>query len=82
MRKNEKHYEVDHELQRNGSGYIDPTAYEAITNVEKSITRYEENRIYKFHRLLNIFYKICELCDFEIVEHVVVRDKITGKVWK
>ena len=64
----------DRELKRNASGYIDPTAYEAIKNVEA------ENE--RFQKLLTAIFAICELAGFHIEERIVIRDKRTGKVWR
>jgi hypothetical protein len=64
----------DRELKRNASGYIDPTAYEAIKNVEADTER--------FQKLLTAIFAICELAGFHIEERIVIRDKRTGKVWR
>lgn len=69
-------------LIENGSGYIDPTAFEAIVNVDKELAAKNKARVYKFHRLLDMIRDMCEMCDFELAEHVILRDKVTGKVWK
>ena len=63
-------------LRKNKEGYPDPTAYEAITRADA------EAEYTKFKKLLNIIYKICDICDFSIEEHIVLRDKQTGKIWR
>lgn len=63
------------DLKKNGSGYYDPTAYKAI----KKLNNDEEERFYK---LLDAIYDICELSGFHIEEHIVLKDKRTGRVWK
>ena len=66
---------MDHkDIKRNGSGYVDPTAYEAIKNVSEEKER--------FDRFLGVLFSICELSDFHIEERIVVKDKRTGKVWR
>lgn len=65
---------MGNDLKRNASGYIDPTAYEAITNIES------ENE--RFKKLLNSIFNICDLADFEIMGRIVLVDKRSGKVWK
>lgn len=65
---------MGNDLKRNASGYIDPTAYEAITNIES------ENE--RFKKLLNSIFNICDLADFEIIGRIVLVDKRSGKVWK
>ena len=58
---------------RNGSGFFDPTAYEAI---RKADLEAELNRL---HKLLEAINMICDIADFRIEERIVVRDKRTGK---
>ena len=59
--------------RKNSEGYSDPTAFEALRNIDK-----EDER---FHRLLHTLY-ICELADFEIEGRIVLIDKQTGRVWR
>ena len=62
----------DRELRKNGEGYPDPTAYEAIKRAESDYERYK--------KLLGCIYRIGELSDFYI-EDITIRDKRTGKTW-
>lgn len=62
------------DLRRNAEGYFDPTAYEAMRNIER-----DEER---FHKLLDTIFALCELSDFHIEERIVIKDKRTGKVWR
>ena len=62
------------DLKKNGSGYSDPTAYEAIKKADKDDER--------FHKLLETIFNICELSGFHMEGRLVVRDKTTGKVWR
>ena len=64
----------DRDLMRNGSGCLDPTAYEAIKNIERE----DEN----FHKLLHMIFDICELSGFRIEGRIVLIDKVTGKVYR
>lgn len=63
--------------RRNASGYVDPTAYEAIRNVER-----EAEDEARFKKLLNTIFYICELAGFRIEGRIVLQDKKTGKVWR
>lgn len=63
----------DKELRKNASGYSDPTAYEAIKNVEVGI---EDDR---FHKLLHTIFDICELSDFRLEGRITLVDQRTGK---
>ena len=64
----------NNDLRKNGSGYPDPTAYEAIKNVSSDEAR--------FHKLLDTIFTICELSGFHIEERIVIKDKETGKIWR
>ena len=68
----------DLQLRKNGEGYNDPTAYEAIKKADADISA----ESWRFHEFLDTIFSICELADFELVERIVVKDKRTGKVWR
>ena len=59
--------------RKNSEGYSDPTAYQAMMNLE-----IEELR---FKKLLD-FKDVCDLADFEIEGRVVLIDKRSGRVWR
>lgn len=59
---------------RNSEGYSDPTAYQAMKNIDQ-----EEER---FHKLLYAIFDICSLADFEIEGRIVLIDKKSGRVWR
>lgn len=63
--------------RRNASGCLDPTAYEAIRNVDKSDRRNGE-----FHQLLHTIFYLCELADFRVDGRISLTDNQTGKTWK
>lgn len=58
----------------NAEGYSDPTAFEALRNLEREKER--------FHRLLYTLFYLCELADFEIEGRIVLIDKKTGRIWR
>lgn len=58
----------------NAEGYSDPTAFEALRNINR-----DEER---FHKLLHTLFYLCELAGFEIEGRIVLVDKKTGKVWR
>ena len=68
----------DPELLRNASGYIDPTAYEAIKRADAEVNA----DTWRFHELLDTIFSMCELADFELVERIILKDKRTGKIWR
>lgn len=61
--------------RKNAEGYSDPTAYEALRNIENK----EDER---FHKLLYAIFNICELAGFEIEGRIVLVDKRSGRVWR
>lgn len=61
--------------RRNAEGYSDPTAYEALKNIERE--EYE-----RFHRLLHTLFRSCKLAGFEIKDRIILVDKRTGRIWR
>lgn len=64
----------DRYLRKNASGCSDPTAYQAIKNIDR-----EDE---KFHKLLHTIFNICELSGFRIEGRITLVDEVTGKVWR
>lgn len=58
----------------NKSGCFDPTAYQAIKNVDKEAQR--------VHRLVEALRAVCAVAGFEIEGRIALRDKRTDKVWR
>lgn len=69
----------DKDLMKNGEGYSDPTAYEAIKRSQKNKTDEDEAR---FKKLMKTIFNICELSGFHLEERIVIKDEKTGKVWR
>ena len=66
------------EDRKNAEGYSDPTAYEAIKNVERGADADDE----RFHKLLDTIFSICELSGFHVEGRIIIKDKKTGKIWR
>lgn len=66
------------EDRKNAEGYSDPTAYEAIRNVERGADADDD----RFHKLLDTIFSICELSGFHIEDRIIIKDKKTGKIWR
>ena len=62
------------DLRKNSEGYSDPTAYEAMKNLDRDDER--------FHKLLHTIFDMCELAGFHLEERIVLRDEQTGKIWR
>ena len=60
--------------RKNSEGYSDPTAYQALKNIEL-----EEER---FHNLLHAIFDICELANFSIEGRIILIDKRSGRIWR
>jgi hypothetical protein len=73
-------YTRDRDLMRNGSGYFDPTAYEAIKNIDKK-TRTDKNSE-RFYKLLHTIFHVCELAGFRIEGRIRLVDTRTGRIWE
>lgn len=61
------------DIRKNGSGYYDPTAYEAMSNAETEA---------RFKKWLETVFSMSELSGFHIEGRITVRDKKTGRVWR
>lgn len=70
------------DIRKNGSGYSDPTAYEAIKNCEKSKKCNKSKELLRFEKLLDTIFNICELSGYHLESRIVVTDKETGRVWR
>lgn len=71
----EEEMEKEFDIKRNGSGYVDPTAYRAIKNMER-----EEAE--RFDKYIHTIFAISELAGYHIEERIVVKDLHTGKIYK
>ena len=74
-KKNTEEKKDEPNPRRNAEGYPDPTAYEALKNIDR-----EEDE--RFHRLLHTLFYLCELADFEIEGRIILVDKRNGRVWR
>jgi hypothetical protein len=64
---------------KNHEGYPDPTAGEAITNVERDKKKNTDDRLYK---TIGCILRVCELAGYSVEERIVLKDVKTGKVYK
>ena len=68
------YHKEDYVEKRNYSGAHDPVAF--------ALEKKEVDEERRFKNLLKAIYTICDLSDFHIMEHIVVKDKRTGRIWK
>ncbi|VHU61350.1 Uncharacterised protein [Clostridioides difficile] len=63
-----------HSLKYNKSGYIDNTAYKAISKVD------EEKQ--KANTLIELIKKMTKIAGFEIIGRIELRNKKSGAIYK
>lgn len=61
-------------LRKNASGYSDPTAYQAIMNVDADAAR--------CNKLIHMIKDMCDLAGFKVDGRITLVDQETGKVWR
>lgn len=61
-------------LRKNASGYYDPTAYQAIMNVDADADR--------CNKLIHMIKDMCDLAGFKVDGRIVLIDQETVKVWR
>lgn len=66
------------DLKRNGSGYVDPTAYAGMKNVVKS----ENESDRKAAELIKVLKFIIRSCGFELITRIQVRETKSGREYK
>ena len=68
---------ISDDLRKNAESYPDPTAYEALKNIET-----EEESRKRFESLLRTIFDACKLADFRIDGRLTLYDKKTGITYK
>lgn len=66
------------DIGKNGSGYADPTARDAIRKVDRASIEESD----RFHNLLDALFYIIDTAGFEVEGRIVLKDLLTGKVWR
>jgi hypothetical protein len=72
----------DKDIRKNGSGCNDPTAYAAIAKVTKDGKSKNRNRQKDVFDAMHIIKSFLDLIDFEIVGHIKLKDKQTGRIYE
>jgi hypothetical protein len=62
----------------NASGYVDPTAYEAL----KPLMKEESELDWKVRKLIQTLKLIIDWAGFELIGRIEIRDKKTGREFK
>lgn len=66
------------DMLRNGSGYIDLTAYHGTKNVIRAEIEMERD----VNRLIGIIKETAELAGFHIENRIVIRHVASGRIYK
>ena len=61
---------------RNREGYPEPTAFHGMRNAELAMRDANDVRAY---RIINTVLKMLDVCDFELMERLHVKDRTTGR---
>lgn len=64
---------MDREFIRNAEGYPDPTAHDAMENIESKE---------RATQLIREILRLCKAHDFELVDRIKIYDRKTGRVYK
>ena len=64
---------MNQDPRKNASGYQDPTAYEAITNVKNE----QDERC---HKVISLIKKLCNITGFDIQGRIILVDQKTGRI--
>ncbi len=68
----------DYGIKRNKEGYKDPTAYAALSNIQKE----EAEQQRRVSELVNVLKYIIDKSGFELMARIELRDKRTGKEFR
>lgn len=63
---------------RNSEGYPDPTAYAAMTPIQ----RQQDEADQRLTQLIRTLKNVIDLADFDLLERIEVRDRKTGRVYR
>lgn len=69
-------------MNKNGEGYIDPTASQAWNNIRRAEKQQETERLIVISSLIPIMKQTADLAGFEVVGRIILRDKKTGKEYR
>lgn len=64
--------------KRNPEGYIDPTAYEALSAVQAQ--QDEDDR--RCQQLIKALKTTIDLADYDLLARIEVRDRKTGRIYR
>lgn len=69
-------------MDRNGEGYMDPTAGTAHKNIIMEKQKKEAERQAAISSLIPVLKEVAALSGFEVVGRITLRDRRTGKEYR
>ena len=79
MRKNHGNPRVS---LKNHEGYVDSTAYSALTSVMRSHASMIDDADARNNKLIKALKQLIDLAGFDLVDRIAVRDRRTGKTYR
>lgn len=73
---------VTDRMDRNSSGYPDPTAGTAWSNIRREERQQEVERMAVISNLIPVMKQTAELAGFEVVGRITLKDKATDKEYR
>lgn len=62
----------------NGENYPDQPCYKAIKKYEAE----QHAEWERHHKFIGLVKRACELCGYDLMNRIVLRDRATGKIWE
>ena len=72
---------MGNDLRKNGSGYKDPTAYQAIQNADNG-SSYDRRKWALIKALLKQVNAIFGAAGLKVIGHITLKDILTGKKYR
>lgn len=63
---------------QNAEGYADPTAYNAMRNIDRE----ENEQVKRVSALVSVLKYVIDAAGFDLVNRIELRDRSTGKLYK
>lgn len=67
---------------RNSEGYMDLTAYEAISNIERERLSAQDDADARCSRLVRSIKTLIDLSGFDLVARIEIKDRKTGRLYR
>ncbi len=68
----------DYGMRKNGEGYNDPTAYAALSKIQREEIELQR----RVSEVINVLKYVIDKSGFELMARIEIRDKKTGKEFR